>query len=206
MRELAERLQTIFEQAYEGEQPYATREENVDAVFSGLDDAKDIADLLESLDEIKTEYEIGMDEEIDELHQELQDLKEEWESESNNTVFCLETQVHLLDNCKKALNEIKDASISEILEYFCESILNKMDIVQEYLVTREQENDMDIETLTDEIWKDICENGDGDVDYVLEQYADTEHFTESLEESIRKVLNERQEEHVRKNSEQMSMS
>lgn len=206
MRELAERLQTIFEEAYESNQPYATREENVDAVLAELDDAKDIAALLESLDEIKSEYKIGMDDEIDEVYHELQELQEEREIEPNNMVFCLEEQVNMIEGFYSLLEEIKCASVSEILDYFCESILNKMDIVKEYLVIREQENDMDIETLTDKIWQDVCECGDGDVDYVLDQYAETEHFTASLRESIRKVLNERQEEYGRKITEQMSMS
>ena len=73
MKKLAERLQIIFEQAYEENQPYATKEENVEAVRVMLSDNKSISLLLQSLDEIKKEYNINMDDEIDELYQILQE-------------------------------------------------------------------------------------------------------------------------------------
>ena len=76
MRRIAERLQTIFEEAYEGNQPYATREENVDAVLDMVNNDKGIDLLLTSLHEIKKEYKIGMDDEIDELYRELKKLQE----------------------------------------------------------------------------------------------------------------------------------
>ena len=73
MKELAERLQTIFEEAFESNQPYATREENVEANLEILCTKDGVVSMLESLDEIKEEYDIEMDDEIEAVCKELQE-------------------------------------------------------------------------------------------------------------------------------------
>ena len=55
-RDLAEKLQDLFEQAYESNQPFATREENVAEVEKMLEDKELIHILLDNLSTIINEY------------------------------------------------------------------------------------------------------------------------------------------------------
>lgn len=72
-RNLAEELQTIFDVAYEGNQPFATRGECVDDIEKGLDCTAFVYELIHSLDEINKEYHLYADK-IKVLRKKLQTL------------------------------------------------------------------------------------------------------------------------------------
>ena len=90
-RRLAERLQDLFEQAYEDNQPFATREECIADIEKMLDDEKFIYLILDNLNTIINEYffmnEKGMpsDAEAKALYSELEIfIKEKYGYENKN--------------------------------------------------------------------------------------------------------------------------
>lgn len=77
MRDLAERLQDIFEIVYEDNQPFATKEECVEDLEKSLNirDVDFINSLIVNLKMINNEYSLGIDGKVRELINELETLK-----------------------------------------------------------------------------------------------------------------------------------
>lgn len=76
MRDLAERLQDIFDIVYEDNQPFATREECVkDLEYHLINDDEFINVLIDNLKMIRNEYSLGIDGKAMDLINELENIK-----------------------------------------------------------------------------------------------------------------------------------
>lgn len=119
--ELAERMQDVFQAAYGIDQPYATKEENVNDIYNHLDDKDYVGLTLDALDEIKEKYHLGLDEEINSIISELEKIQTEISIKIK--CYCTDEQLYSINEAYHSVEEIWQVSENERLDDICNQIM-----------------------------------------------------------------------------------